>query len=115
MKSINNISLSGRLTSDARTNDAKNFAKFTLAHNMGKDNALFIDFTMFSRNGKNEKTIPWDLLKKGTPVKVEAFMRNNLLTNQETGEVTKVVQFVVKSVSPITEAEAEAADESEAE
>lgn len=102
--SINNITLSGRLTADAATNEAKSFAGFTIAHNMGPEKVIYPEFVMFAKNGKFEKKIPFDLLKKGTPVKVNAYFQV-----AEKDEYNKTgYRFLVKSVEPLTEAEADA-------
>ena len=108
--SINNITLSGRLTADAVTNEAKSFAGFTIAHNMGPDKVIYPDFVMFAKNGKSEKKIPFELLKKGTPVKVNAYFQF-----AEKDEYNKTgYRFLVKNVEPLPEIEAEAdADKSD--
>ena len=110
MKSTNNIILSGRLTADAKTNEQKSYAQFSIAHNMGKDKEpLFVDFVQFTKNGKFTNKIDFDLLKKGTPVLVHAYMRPDSYTNAN-GQTIRKIQFVVKKVEAITEAEAEIAD-----
>lgn len=99
MESINNITLTGRLTADATTNESKSFARFAIAHNMGKDKTpVFANFVMFAKNGRFTNEIPFDLLKKGTPVKVEAYMYPD----------GKSISLVVKSVTVIPNEEAEA-------
>lgn len=114
--SKNNFVFSGRLTADATTNASQNYARFTLAHNFGKDkDPLFLDFVMFNKNGKKDIKIPFDLLKKGSPVIVEGYLRPDNFTNKE-GKTIKDVAYVVLSVSKATEVEADAADaESDAE
>lgn len=102
--STNNVSLSGRIVADATTNEAKNFARFAIAHNMGKDRVVFLDFTMFAKNHNREVVIPFDLLKKGTPVKVDAYF-----SPKEKG-----YEFFVKNVELASEQEADANDENEA-
>lgn len=107
--SINNITISGRLTADAVSNEAKTFAGFTIAHNMGKDKVVYPEFAMFAKNGKFEKKIPFDLLKKGKAVKVNAFFQA-----AEKDEYNRSgYRFVVKSVEALTEAEIAAEDAGE--
>lgn len=117
MKSANNISLSGRLTADAVSNESKNFARFTIAHNMGKDaqgnqRVLFLEATMFNKNHKRDVVIPFDLLKKGQPVLVNAWLTPDSYTNKD-GKTVNTVRYIVKSVEAITPEEADANDETE--
>lgn len=111
MKSTNNIILSGRLTADAQPMANESGARFSIAHNMGKDKApLFVEFVQFAKNGRFTNKIDFDLLKKGTPVLVHAFMRPDSYTNAE-GKTINKIQYVVKKVEAITAEEAEQADE----
>lgn len=115
MKSTNNIILSGRLTADAQPMANESGVRFSIAHNMGKDKpALFVDFTYFAKNGRFTNKIDTDLLKKGTPVLVHAFMRPDNYTNAE-GKTIYKVQYVVKKVEAITAEEAEEADQQDEE
>lgn len=118
MKSTNNLSLSGRLTADAVTNEAKSYARFTIAHNMGRDaegnqKAIFIELSMFAKNHNKNVAIPFDLLKKGQPVVVNAWMMPDSYTAKD-GRTVNTVRYVVKSVEAITPEEADAEDEAEA-
>lgn len=106
MESINIVSLSGRLTADAFTNESKSFARFTIAHNFAKDKVVYPDFVMFAKNGKFEKKIPFDLLKKGAAVKVNAYFYPD--TDKE-GKPNGY-KFVVKTVEPLTKEEEAAED-----
>lgn len=75
-KSVNTFSFSGRLTEDAHTNDEKKYARFSLAHNYGKGMMpAFLDVTMFPKNGNKDVEIPFDLLKKGTPVVASGYIK----------------------------------------
>ena len=117
MKSSNNITLSGRLTADAISNESKSFARFTIAHNMGKDaqgaqKVLFFEATMFAKNHKREVAIPFDLLKKGQPVLVNAWLMPDSYTNKD-GKTVNTVKYVVKTVEAITNEDADASDEAE--
>lgn len=115
MKSTNNIILSGRLTADAQPMANESGVRFSIAHNMGKDKpALFVDFTYFAKNGRFTNKIDTDLLKKGTPVLVHAFMRPDNYTNAE-GKTISKFQYVVKKVEAITAEEAEEADQQDEE
>lgn len=119
MKSSNNISLSGRLTADAITNESKSYARFTVAHNMGKDEqgnskVIFLEVTMFNKNHKKDVVIPFDLLKKGQNVLVNAWLQPDTYTNKD-GKTVNSLKYVVKSVEAITAEEAEASDEEIAE
>lgn len=117
MKTIskNNFTFSGRLTADAVTNEGKSYARFTLAHNLGKDNApLFLDIVMFNKNRSHKVKIPFDLLKKGAPVIASGYMKPDSYTNKEGKEITKI-QFIALSVKTATAEEADATDEQAAE
>lgn len=110
MESTNSIILSGNVVADAQTNDAKSFARFSIAHNMGKtaDGAkrtVFANFVMFAKNHKRSVNIPFDLLKKGTAVKVEAYFSPK--------EDNKGFEFFVKNVSALTKEEKAAEDAAE--
>lgn len=105
-KSTNSVVLTGRLTADAKPMANEAGVRFSIAHNMGKENpTLFVEFTMFAKNGKVTKQIPTDLLVKGQAVTVSAYMMANNYTKADGTEV-KGIQFIVKSVEAL-EAEAE--------
>ena len=110
MKSINNISLSGRLTSDAQIFDGKNgkVARFSVAHNFGRGmDPLYIDIVMFSKNGKKDVNIPADLLKKGSAVIVSGYLRPN--NNTKDGKTYRDIDFVaLQCEANADEAETEA-------
>ena len=109
MKSVNNFSLSGRLTSDARYFDSKNgkVARFSIAHNFGKGMpALFLDAVMFSKNSGRDITIPEDLLKKGTPVLISGFLRLNVVTKD--GATYENTDYVVTSCTALTDEDEDA-------
>ena len=80
---INQVIISGRLTSDARTNDNKSFAAFDIAHNMGKDReTLYDSVKAFDKNGNDTVEIPLDILTKGHRVKVTGYRRTEVETYQ---------------------------------
>ena len=113
MKSTNNLSFSGRLVADAKTNDSKSYAQFRIAHNMGKNNpTAYMNFTQFSKNGRFETPIDFDLLKKGTPVLVNAYAKGKEYQNSK-GETVSEIQWIVKTVELISEEDAEAEDTQE--
>ena len=100
-QSKNSVVLTGRLTADAQpmANDAG--VRFSIAHNMGKDNdPLFLDFAMFVKNGSFTNKIPTDLLKKGQAVTVSAFMKPNSYTKAD-GTPVRTVQYIVKTVEAL--------------
>lgn len=100
-QSKNSVVLTGRLTADAQPMANNSGVRFSIAHNMGKDNApLFLDFTYFAKNGRFENKIPTDLLKKGQAVTVSAYMRTNDQT-LENGNVVRRIQFIVKNVEEL--------------
>ena len=108
MKSENSLILSGRLTADATTNKEKNVANFAIAHNFTTDKVIYPKFVMFNKNGKYEKKIPFDLLKKGSAVKVEAYLYPD---KDKDGKDT--IQYVVKNVTALTKEEENAVDSPE--
>lgn len=116
-QSKNSVVLTGRLTADAQpmANDAG--VRFSIAHNMGKDNEpLFLDFTMFRKNGAYVNRIPTDLLKKGAAVTVSAYMKPNSYTKED-GTPVRSIRFIVKTVEALVPEQAadEADDNGEAE
>lgn len=112
MKSQNSVIMTGRLTADAQELSNNAGVRFSIAHNMGKDNApLYIDCTFFAKNGRFENKIPRDLLKKGKAVTVSAYMRPDNYVNDE-GKTVKGYQFIVKKVEELVpEQAADEADE----
>lgn len=105
MKSVNNFSLSGRLTADARLFDGKNgkIARFSIAHNFGKGMpVLFADAVMFT---SKDCTIPEDILVKGKPVAISGYLRPNVVTKDDVSRT--VTDFVVTSCEAIEDEEAE--------
>ena len=100
-KSTNSVVLSGRLTADAKPMANEAGVRFSIAHNMGKDNdPVYADFTMFAKNGKVAKQIPTDLLVKGQAVLVSAYMTANNYTKEDGTEV-KGIRYIVKSVESL--------------
>lgn len=113
MKSLNNIQITGRLTADAQPLANNAGVRFSIAHNMGKNKpVLYVDFKMFSKNGRFENKIPTELLKKGQPVQVSAYMKVNVFTKED-GTESRTLQFIVKKVENIEPEMADAADEEE--
>lgn len=111
MKSQNSVILTGRLTADAQPMANESGVRFSIAHNMGKDNpALFMNCTFFAKNGKFVNRIPTDLLKKGKAVKVSAFMKPDSYTKAD-GTEYRGIQFIVKSVEELVPEQA--ADEAD--
>lgn len=106
MKSTNNVTLTGRLTADATTNESKSFARFAIAHNMG-DDVVFNDFVMFAKKGNRTVEIPFDILTKGTPVKVNAFMRRRVDSTAKNEDGTEKrtyrVDLIVKSIEVLAD------------
>ena len=112
MKSKNNVTITGRVTADAQPMANESGVRFSVAHNMGKDKqTLFIDCTMFARNGSFVNKIPTDLLKKGQAVTVSAFMKPNSYTKED-GTTVRGIQFIVKKVEALEPDQA--ADEADA-
>lgn len=114
-QSQNSVVLTGRLTDDAQQMANAAGVRFSIAHNMGKDNpALFLDLTFFAKNGRFQNKIPTDLLKKGQAVKVSAFMKPNSYTKDD-GTMVRGIQFIVKNVEALVpEQAADEADDNEA-
>ena len=115
-QSKNSVILTGRLTADAQPLASDAGVRFSIAHNMGKDNApLFLDVTMFAKNGRFENKIPTDLLKKGQAVTVSAYMKPNSYTKAD-GTQVRTIDFIAKSVEELVpEAVADETDGNEAE
>ena len=112
--SRNSFEMSGRIVKDAQSNESRSYARFSLAHNFGKGmEPLFVDVVMFDKNGKKAVNIPFELLKKGTPVVVSGYMRPNVY-KAEDGRTYRRVDYVVLSVEAI-QAEPEAEGEGEEE
>jgi hypothetical protein len=112
------ITLSGIIIADAKTNNKKNYAKFTIAYDAtdclkGEENEeeneevedkyIFVDFIQFAKNGENTDNINFELLKKGNWVRVHAKLRP--FNYIEDIEEKTIKMFVVEKVEPITEAE----------
>lgn len=116
MKSTNSLIITGRLTADAKPMANNAGVRFSIAHNMGKNNpVLYIDFTMFSKNGKVEKAIPTDLLKKGKAVTVSAYMSPTEYKDAD-GNTVRGSRYIVKTVEPlVNEQVADEADPNEEE
>lgn len=113
MKSVNNFTLSGRLTADAKALKDNAGASFSIAHNMGKNNKpLYEDFVIFSTKNGKETAIDWNLLKKGTPVVVSAYRRDDSYTDAN-GHLIRKNQWVVKKIEAITPEEADTDDASD--
>lgn len=102
MKSINNLTISGRIAS-VTIDNAKTYAKFSIAHNFGGGKTIFPDFTMFAKVAGRTRKLPEDLLKKGTAVTVSAYLYPG---------ADKSINFIVKKVEPCTD---EVADEPQGE
>ena len=97
--SENAFTLTGRLVKDVVTNDDKKYARFTIAHNFGKDmDALFTDCVAFAKNGKKDIDIPFDLLKKGAMVRVAGFLRPN--NHEYKGKKYYATDFVALQCEP---------------
>lgn len=95
---INQVIISGRLTSDAHTSESKNFAGFDIAHNMGKNREpLFDSVKMFDKNGESHVDIPFDILKKGRRVKVTGYRRteNETFTAKDGSEHTRKKTYII--------------------
>ena len=112
---MNNFSMSGRLTSDAKIFEGKNgnIYRFDLAHNFGRGmDTLFINCVMYPKNGKKDVDIPSDLLKKGTPVYASGYIRPNV--SEKDGKKYRSIDFVVLSISSADdEVESEETEENE--
>lgn len=109
MKSVNTISLSGRLTSNAQYFDSKKgkVARFTVAHNFAKgEPALFLNVVMFGKKSKKDSTIPEALLTKGTPVLINGYLKRTV--NTKDGVTYESLDLVAVSCDPLKE-EAEGA------
>lgn len=107
-KSVNDVTINGRLVSDAVVNEAATRCEVRIAHNFGKDmDPLFLSF--ISLKGKNNELAGTDL-KKGAPVTVSAYMRSNNWTNAE-GETKYRSQMLIKSVEADTKPEEESVKE----
>ena len=113
--SLNDCTLTGRI-SKVSTNEARSYVRFSVAHNMGKKNdTLFVEFTMFNRNGKKDVEIPFDLIQVGKAVKVSGFLKPNNMRDAE-GNITRYDnQLVVKTIEAISSEAADAEDAPEEE
>lgn len=115
-QSVNSFAMSGRLMADAQTNDKKGYARFTIIHNFGKGmTPLFFDVVMFPKNGSKDVKIPWNLLKKGTPVTVSGFSRPNVYTNETSGKIYRSIDHIALEVNATPEQVADAEDTEAAE
>lgn len=87
MNAKNYIQISGRLTSDARTNDTRSYARFTLAVNFtsgDRKEALFISCVAFPKEFQsNGQTIPFDMLTRGREVLVTGRISPRTITSQD--------------------------------
>lgn len=102
--SENSFTMTGRLVKDVVTNESKSFARFTLAHNFGKDmDALFTDVVAFAKNGKKDVDIPFDILVKGAKIRVSGFMRPN--NHEYNGKKYYSTDFVALTIEPAKLAE----------
>lgn len=103
--SLNNCTLTGRI-SRVDSNEDRTYARFSVAHNMGKKNdTLYLEFVIFA---SKKAEIPFDLIQKGKAVKVNAFFRQNNLRDAD-GNITRYAnQLVVKSIEAISSKEADA-------
>lgn len=113
--SLNDCTLTGRI-SKVVTNESRSYVRFSVAHNMGKNNdPLFVELVMFGKNGNKTVEIPFDILKVGAAVKVSAFLRPNNMKDED-GRITRYDnQFVVKSVELIGGESEETPEEAPAE
>jgi len=97
--SNNYIQMSGRLTSDVTPNDKKSFARFSIAHNMGKNaDAMFLNCVIFKKEfDDNSQLIPWDILTKGREIFVTGKLAPNNWTDKE-GVLHKSFDVVVNKI-----------------
>lgn len=99
MNTQNYIHLSGRLTADAQPNQAMTFSRFSIAQNQGEGkDTLFMNCVVFKQEfDKNNQTIPWDLLKKGSEVFVCGRIRPNNWTDND-GASHKGFEIVLNKI-----------------
>jgi len=97
--SNNYIQISGRLTSDVTPNEKKTFARFSIAHNMGKNtDAMFFNCVIFKKEfDDNKQSIPWDKLEKGNEIFVTGKLAPNNWTDKE-GNLHKSFDIVVNKI-----------------
>lgn len=97
--SNNYIQISGRLTSDVTPNEKKTFARFSIAHNMGKNtDAMFFNCVIFKKEfDDNQQSIPWDKLEKGNEFFVTGKLAPNNWTDKE-GHLHKSFDIVVNKI-----------------
>ena len=97
-QSENGFVLTGRLVEDAKS-DGEKFARFRIAHNFGKDmDAMFTDIVAFAKNGKKKVDVPFDILTKGTCVRVSGYMRPN--NHEYNGKKYYATDFVALTIEP---------------
>lgn len=100
MNSKNYIQISGRLTSDVTPNDAKSFARFSIAHNFRSDSqdALFLDCVIFRKEfDANDQQIPWELLRKGQDILVTGRLNSNSWTDRQ-GQRHRGMELVLNKI-----------------
>lgn len=110
-RSVNHLTITGRLTSNAKSQKKDTYARFSVVHQVGKD-PIFLNCVFFSNKGRtNEREIPWEKLNKGNTLLLEGSLKPNTYVNQETGEERVTMDFVVSSISEPEVIEETAADE----
>lgn len=77
--------MSGRLTADVTPNEKKTFARFSIAHNTGKDaDPIFLNCVIYKREfEENKQSIPWDILEKGNEIFVTGKLAPNNWTDKD--------------------------------
>lgn len=96
--SVNRVRISGNICANANISSTKNFAGFDIAHNCGRGReTLFDKVKMFSKNGKKDLEIPFDILKKGQRVLVEGFRvtEEESFTSKSGQDITKKRVYIV--------------------
>ena len=92
-------------------------ARFTVAHNFGKNSGLeplYKDVVMFAKNGKKDVAINESLLVKGQPVRVSGYQRSGNWTDEKGGKHYRI-DNVGLTLEAIGDAAADTAAESDPE
>lgn len=114
--SVNHLTISARLTSDAAfKGENENVARFTAIHHVG-DQPLFLNCVMFANKGKkNERVIPMERLTKGNALVLDGFLKPT--SWEKDGKKRTGTDFVVTAISEpqVIADDAEAAPEEETE
>jgi single-stranded DNA-binding protein len=97
-KSVNHLTISARLTSDAAyKGENQNVVRFAAVHHVG-DQPLFLNCVMFANKGKkNERVIPMERLTKGNTLVLEGFLKPT--SWEKDGKKRTGYDFVVTAIS----------------